>query len=208
VSRTAGRAALKRPGVEVRSDARLVRETLAGRTQAFDQLVRRYQRRATSVAWRLVGDLHDAMDICQEAFVRAYRNLGRLEDQRRFAPWLLRIVTNLSLNWRRDHAVERRRVSLGDPRLDQRRRAGQRLADRRHPDERPGARLAAEELHALARQAIAELPEPQRVALILFSLEEMPQKDVAEVLRGRVEAVKWYVFQARRRLRQRLADYL
>ena len=95
-------------------DEDLVREALAGESGAFDQLVERYQRRATSVAYRLLGNLHDALEVCQEAFVRAYRNLQRLEDRRRFGPWLLRIVTNLSLNFRRDRAARGPRISLED----------------------------------------------------------------------------------------------
>jgi len=192
------------------SDEDLVREARAGRTEAFDALVERYQRRATAVAFRLVGDLHDALEICQETFVRAYCNLATLEEAGRFGSWLLRIVTNQSLNFRRDRAAgSRRRVSFEDCL----RSGGEDppescLALSRRADERPGAELAARELAEITRRAIAELGEQQRTALVLFSIEQLPQKEVAEIMGCSVEAVKWHVFQARRRLRERLAAYL
>ena len=190
------------------SDEELVRQTCAGQRRSFDELIERYQRRATAVSYRLLGDLNDALEVCQEAMLRAYRNLHTLEDERRFGPWLLRIVTNLSLNFRRSRAVGGRRVSFEDCILD---------GDAGYADSHPGAadagadpsaRLAAEELARIVESAIAELPDQQRMALVLFSIEQLPQKDVAAIMECSVEAVKWHVFQARRKLRDRLAQYL
>ncbi len=190
------------------SEAELVRAVRTGQRAAFDELVERYQRRAVSVAYRLLGNLHDALEVCQEAFIRAYRNLDSLEDERRFGSWLLRIVTNLSLNFRRDRAAGGRRVSLDDCLLDEQPSRGEQLADAPHSDSRPGAELAASELHDVARAAIAELPEQQRTALVLFSIEQLPQKEVAAIMECSVEAVKWHVFQARKKLKGELAEYL
>jgi RNA polymerase sigma-70 factor (ECF subfamily) len=189
------------------SDAELVRAARVGQRAAFDELVERFQRRAVSVAYRLLGNLHDALEVCQEAFVRAYRNLGSLEDGRRFGAWLLRIVTNLSLNFRRDRAAGGQRVSLDDCIL-QEPPSRQRLADAPRSDQRPGAELAASELRDVVHAAIARLSEQQRTALVLFSIEQLPQKEVAEIMGCSVEAVKWHVFQARKKLRVQLAEYL
>lgn len=186
------------------SDAALVRQTLAGRRTAFDLLVERYQRRAVSIACRLLGDLHDALEVCQEAFVRAYLNLDTLESAERFGSWLLRIVTNLALNFRRDRAATGPRLGLEDCLLTGREPAP---ADRDR-SRGPGSELAAAELRGIVQQAIAALPEQQRTALVLFALEQLPQKQVAEIMACSVEAVKWHVFQARRKLREQLADYL
>ncbi len=190
------------------SDAELVRTVRAGRPGAFDELVERYQRRAVSVAYRLLGNLHDALEVCQEAFIRAYRHLDSLEDGGRFGSWLLRIVTNLSLNFRRDRAVGGPRVSLDDCILDDQEPRRVRLADATGSDPRPGAELAASELHGVVQAAIAELPEQQRTALVLFSFEQLPQKEVASIMGCSVEAVKWHVFQARKKLKNQLTDYL
>jgi len=194
-------------------DAELVRRTLHGQPAAFEELVERYQRRAVAVAYRLLGDLEDALEVVQDAFVRAYRKLPDLEDHRRFGSWLLRIVTNLSLNYRRARGP---RLSFGDclrrgrpwrPQDDEHSPADC-LPAPSHADTQPGARLAATELEERIQVGLAALPPQQRAALVLFSIEQLPQKDVAEILNCSVEAVKWHVFEARRKLKDHLADYL
>jgi RNA polymerase sigma-70 factor (ECF subfamily) len=209
VSSAAGEQVEARRSAEAKlGDAALVEAVRAGRRAAFDELVERYQRRTVSVAYRLLGNLHDALEVCQEAFIRAYRNLDSLEDGERFGSWLLRIVTNLSLNFRRDRAVGGQRVSLDDCILEDQSSAGRRLADHARAHQPAGAELAAAELHDVVQAAIGQLPPQQRTALVLFSIEQLPQKEVAAIMNCTVEAVKWHVFQARRKLKVQLADYL
>lgn len=187
------------------TDADLVCQTRSGQRTAFDELIERYQRRATAVAYRLLGNIHDALEVCQEAFVRAYRNLDTLENLERFGPWLLRIVTNQSLNFRR---ARRPRLSFEDCLLSENGSREERIADRPHSEDRPGAKLAAVELDERIQAGLAELPAQQRAALVLFSIEQLPQKEVAEILDCSVEAVKWHVFQARKKMKGYLAEYL
>lgn len=189
-------------------DGELVRQACAGRRAAFDELIERHQRRATAVAYRLLGNLHDALEVCQEAFVRAHGKLGTLDDPQRFGPWLLRIVTNLSLNFRRSRGTAGRHVSFEDCLREDEGRSDEIIADRSAHEQRPDSRLAAAELAARVQAAIADLPATQRTALVLFSIEQLPQKEVAEIMGSSVEAVKWHVFQARRRLKERLAEFL
>lgn len=191
-----------------RSDAECVQLARGGQADGLNELIRRYQQRATSVAYRLLGDLHDALEVCQEAFIRAFRRLDTLEDPRSFRPWLLRIVTNLSLNYRRSRAAGGPRISVEDCLLDPESPAEHLLADRNGAQERPGDELAAAELADAIRAALNELTESQRVAIVLFSIEQIPQKEVAQIMDCSVEAVKWHVFQARKRLRERLAPFL
>lgn len=186
-------------------DASLVRLVLDGEPSAFDDLIERYQRRATAVAYRLLGNIHDALEVCQEAFVRAYRNLPGLEDPYRFGPWLLRIVTNLSLNFRR---ARRPRVSLEDCLVGEGQSRAEQVSDAPHSDQRPGAQLGASELETEIHAGLAKLPQQQRTALVLFSMEQLPQKEVAEIMGCSVEAVKWHVFQARKKMKQHLEEYL
>ena len=98
---------------ESAEDARLVTEVVAGRSEAFDALVRRYDRRALAVAYRLLGNVEDAADVAQDAMLRGYRSLHQLADRERFGPWLMRIVRNLALNYRRSRAL-RPAVALDD----------------------------------------------------------------------------------------------
>jgi RNA polymerase sigma-70 factor (ECF subfamily) len=187
------------------ADIDLVRATLGGQRDVFGQLIERYQRRATSVAYRLLGDLHDALEVCQESFVRAFRKLDSLEDPNRFGPWLLRIVTNMALNFRRSRGP---RLAFTDCLVDPDDSHESRLADGPQSEDRPGSRLAGEELRARIHAAMAQLTPQQRAALVLFSIEQLPQKDVAQILNCSVEAVKWHVFQGRKKMKELLADYL
>lgn len=195
------------PGGSRRTDAELVIAARRGDRSAFDALVGRYQRRATAVAYRLLGNIDDAMEVTQDAFCRTYEKLAGLSDPTRFGPWLLRTVSNQSLNRRRRRAI-RRMQSLdatgGGQESDE--ASEWNLGD---PAAATPAEIAsAAELKESIRAALDELPEKQRSALVLFSLEKLPQKVVAEMLNMSVEAVKWHVFTARKKLKERFREYL
>ena len=184
---------------------RLVQQARSGELGAFDVLVGRYQRQATAVAYRLLNNLDDAMEVSQDAFLRAYDKLGLLSSPAQFGPWLMRIVSNLALNRRRARAL-RNAASLdassgGDD-------------DAREfslPDdaaESPLEAASAKEMETLIDKVLDDLPEMQRKALVMFSVAKLPQKEVAKMLGCSVEAVKWHVFTARKKLKDRLRDYL
>ena len=84
------------------SDGQLVVRAAAGERAAFDDLIRRYQRQAVAVAYRHLGNTPDALEVTQDAFLRAYRGIATLQKPEAFGGWLLRIVSNLSLNYRRN----------------------------------------------------------------------------------------------------------
>src|SRR5580700_9994226 len=85
-------------------DEVLVRQTLAGEREAFDTLIRRYQRQAVAVAFRLLGNSTDALEVTQDAFLKGFTSLSTLREPHAFAGWLMRIVSNLSLNYRRSRS--------------------------------------------------------------------------------------------------------
>ncbi len=117
----------------------------------------------------------------------------------------MRIVSNLSLNFRRGRK-SRFSVPLDDL-LDP---TNPHFADGRLPADRvdPAHRLASAEMGRRLRQALWMLPDKQRWAVILFTIEQLPQKQVAQTLGCSVEAVKWHVFQARKKVKEILKDYL
>jgi RNA polymerase sigma-70 factor (ECF subfamily) len=176
------------------TDAHLVRQTLAGCNPAFDELTERYQRQAITVAYRLLGNLHDAMDVTQDAFAKAFFNLRSLTRAESFGGWLMRIVSNLSLNFRRSRNT-RSAIPLDD------------LLPSFESNSDPLHLMESAELGRALHRALDRLPIKQRSALCLFSLDELPQRHVAQVLDTSVEAVKWHVFQGRRNLRESLAEY-
>ncbi len=181
------------------TDGQLVREVIAGRRQAFDELIHRHQRQAFAVSYRLLGRTEDALEATQNAFLKAFTSIATLQQPEAFGSWLMRIVSNLSLNYRRS-----RKNSQQLP-LDDLLEAG---GEAPVADDDPTRRLAGQEMGGKLQQALAQLPEKQRLALMMFTIEQMPQKDVAEALECSVEAVKWHVFQGRKKLKELLGDYL
>jgi RNA polymerase sigma-70 factor (ECF subfamily) len=189
-------------------DAKLVQAALAGEREAFDKLVEQYQRQAVSVALRLVGNVDDALEVAQDGFVRAYQSLSQLKDAKLFGPWLMRIMSNGALNYRRNRS-RHGAVSLSESSMQEDGQAGTNL-EGQLPGDEPSAyeRLAGKEMATALQEAIDELPENLRTALLLFAVEKRPQKEIADMMDCSVQMVKWNVFEARRRLRKRLQKAL
>ena len=195
---TAGNAA------QAAQDLAWVLAAKAGDRDAFGKLAQQYQRQCTAVALRLLGNAHDASELVQDALIKAYRSLNQLQQAERFGPWLMRIVTNLALNFRRAR-MRRQTTSLEQATHDD----GEDLRSTipGGAQDAPEKPLTSAELGNAIQQSIDALSEKQRLALVMFAIEKMPQKDVADVLSCSVEAVKWHVFTARKQLRKSLAEY-
>jgi RNA polymerase sigma-70 factor (ECF subfamily) len=212
VSDTTGIDRAARPkGLEVTqtpSDGEFVIKAAGGDRSAFDQLIRRYQRQAVAVAYRLLGNSHDSLEVTQDAFLKAYTSIATLQKPEAFGGWFLRIVSNLSLNYRRSRK-NKSQLPLDDLLGN---------AESGHPEVGgsewmarsgdPVNRLQGHELGEKLQDALKQLPEKQRLAILMFTVDEMPQKDVAAALDCSVEAIKWHVFQGRKKLRELLKDQL
>jgi len=192
------------------TDGQLVRQTLSGNRKAYDELIRRYQRQAVAVSYRLLGNTNDALEVTQDAFLKSFTSLETLQKPDAFGGWLMRIVSNLSLNYRRSRKT-RAAVPLaevlgpqGSEQSDAHGGGSEWMA--RSGD--PVRGLEGRELGQKLMQALAQLPEKQRLAIVMFTIDEMPQKDVAEALECSVEAVKWHVFQGRKKLKELLKEHL
>jgi RNA polymerase sigma-70 factor (ECF subfamily) len=192
------------------TDGQLVEQTLAGKRQAFDVLIKRYQRQAVAVSYRLLGNSHDALEVTQDAFLKAFASLDTLQKPAAFGGWLMRIVSNLSLNYRRSRKT-RQSVPLAEvlgPQGGEVTEAHGGGSEWMASSSDPVRGLEGRELGEKLKQALAQLPEKQRLAIIMFTIDEMPQKQVAEALGCSVEAVKWHVFQGRKKLKELLKEVL
>jgi len=190
-------------------DGVLVERTVAGDRSAFDALIRRYQRQAVAVAYRLLGNTHDALEVTQDAFLKSFSSLATLQKADAFGGWLMRIVSNLSLNYRRSRKT-RSQLPLDDllgPNEPSAAEVGG-GSDWMSQNADPVHTLQSGEMGKRLAAAMQELPEKQRLAIVMFTIEEMPQKQVADALGCSVEAVKWHVFQGRKKLRELLKDHL
>ena len=184
------------------ADEELVALARKGDLAGFGELVRRYQRQANAIAQNLLNNREDALEVVQEAFLRGYDKIATLENPSRFGPWFLRILTNQALNYRRSRAL-RKTVSLD---VSDDGETGWVIQDRFADS--PFEQVAGDDLRRLIRREIERLPEKQRTCLVMFSIEKIPQKQVAEIMGCSTEAVKWHVFMARKKLKEVLQDYL
>jgi RNA polymerase sigma-70 factor (ECF subfamily) len=192
------------------SDGQLVEQTIAGNRKAFDVLIRRYQRQAVAVSYRLLGNSSDALEVTQDAFLKAFTSLSTLQKPEAFGGWLMRIVSNLSLNYRRSRKT-RTAVPLGEvlgPQGGEQTEAHGGGSEWMASTADPVRGLEGKELGAKLKEALMQLPEKQRQAIVLFTIDELPQKEVAQQLKCSVEAVKWHVFQGRKKLRELLKEHL
>jgi RNA polymerase sigma factor (sigma-70 family) len=123
----------------------------------------------------------------------------------------MRIVSNLSLNYRRSRKTRQGQLPLDDllgPMHGEQTETTGAGSEWMSASADPVRRLESEEMGRRLKEALAQLPEKQRLAIVMFTIDEMPQKDVAEALNCSVEAVKWHVFQGRKKLKELLKEHL
>lgn len=183
---------------EAARDAALVDRLKQGDGKALDELFRRHRDAAYGVAFRLVGNREDALDVVQEAFVHVLRGIQTFRGQAAFRTWLYRIVTHAALDYRRWRAL-RTTESLDAEAASEPAATG--------PSQRTPQEEAAErDLRQAIDGALANISEKNRAALVLFALEGMSYKEVADVLGISVGTVMSRIFNARQRLRELLAS--
>ena len=173
----------------------------AGDTAAFEQLVERHQRLVIGTVGRMLGTNSDAEDIAQQVFVRVWRNAKRYVPRAKFTTWLLKITRNLVFNELRRRSRHPQVPLHGESEAEERPLKDEHAAA-------PDAALLDEELQKAVDAAIAQLPETQRMAVILRRYEELSYEEIAESLDESVSAVKSLLFRARTELRTTLARYL
>ncbi len=178
-------------------DLRLIESTLAGNREAFGELVLRHQDRLFGTLVHMLGSMHDARDIAQEAFLSAYEKLGSFRQESSFYAWLFRIAYNAAASSRR--RLRGKRVSLDD----QRDRTGDELSDV-HPGADPASHLQSEESQQLVREALAELPSEYRDAIVLKEMEGLPYEEIAVLLDCPIGTVRSRIHRARQLLREKL----
>ena len=184
-------------------DSELVARVKKGDRRAFDLLIIKYQQRVISLIMRFVGDYTEALDVAQEAFIKAYRAIPNFRGDSAFYTWLYRIAVNTAKN---HLASEGRRSTPGDidAELAERVEEGGRLRDLATPEHY----LCEQELVAAINQAIQDLPEDLRTALSLRELEGLSYEEIAEVMDCPIGTVRSRIFRAREAVDAKLKPLL
>ncbi|HEX4708469.1 MAG TPA: sigma-70 family RNA polymerase sigma factor [Candidatus Udaeobacter sp.] len=182
-------------------DLRLMQRVGQGDTNAFEKLVEKHQALVAGTVARMLGSNSDVEDIAQQVFIRVWKSARRYVPRAKFTTWLLKITRNLVFNELR-RTKRRAQVPLQPEGIGE----DPTLKDDMNPA--PDASLLETELQRTIEEAILQLPEAQRMALVLRRYEQLSYEQIAEVLGLSVPAVKSVLFRARSELRSRLSKYL
>lgn len=172
-----------RRSVEERDEV-LVDRFLSGDEASFNQLLRRWEKPVYNLVLRLLGDVEEAKDVCQEVFLKVYQNLGRFKKRAKFSSWLYQIAINQS----RSHLRRRRGkrfISLETP-------EGKRLEDGKGTDSLLPLEeeVQRKEVVALLRKALALLPEEQKLVVLLKEYQGLKFSEIAEIVGCPLSTVK------------------
>ena len=178
------------------TEAELVRRAQSGDTEAFADLVMEHQSFVYNLALRSLSDPHEAEDVSQEAFVRAWQALPRFRHKAKFSTWLYRIVTNLCYS--RLPKLKRELAAIDSDEMIN-------LPDEAFPE--PGVGIEAEERRKFLHQQIELLPESYKLVISLRFQQDLSYAEIAEVVEMPLGTVKTVLYRARERLRKALHQY-
>lgn len=182
--------------------ATLMLRVKEGDVKAFENLVELHQSAIIGTVARMLNNIDDAHDIAQQVFLRVWKSAPRYEPTAKFTTWLYTITRNLVFNETRRRS-RRKEVPIETETDDDQPRQ---FANLTTPG--PDDQAQQDELESALEQAIAALPEKQRLAVVLRRHQELPYDQLCEILKMSLPAVKSLLFRARNELRKSLAAYL
>jgi RNA polymerase sigma-70 factor (ECF subfamily) len=184
---------------EAQVDQLLVERVQKGDKQAFDLLISKYQHRIISLVARYVSDQTEALDVAQEAFIKAYRAIDRFRGDSAFYTWLYRIAINTAKNWL---VARKRRPPATD--IDAADAEQYDMESRLKEQGTPENELMREEIKRTVFDTIAELPDDLRTAIMLREMEGMSYEDIAITMDCPIGTVRSRIFRAREAIDEKL----
>lgn len=179
------------------TDEELVARSRGGDADSFNQLILRWERPIYALAYRVIGREEDARDVCQETFLRAFRALPGFKGEAKFSSWVYRICLNLCRDWMRK---QRRAPTVQMPEgVDP-----VEMASERGPIESIETLVERRELSGVVAEAMALLPEEQRMAIILKEYHGMTFQEIADLQGCPLSTVKTRLYQGLTVLRRHL----
>lgn len=199
------RAELANPEYGSLSDAEVMLRVGTGDDTAFNYLVDKYRRAMVSFMYRMAHNQAVAEELAQEVFLRVYRSRASYHADAKFTTWLYRIATNLAVNHARDTRTERmaNTVNLDEP--DQETGVAPDVADSKPTIE---DRLLRQERLAAIRRRVMELPERQRMAVLMHKYQGLDYRQIGDVLKLSESATKSLLFRAYETLRESLKEFI
>lgn len=191
-----------------KDEQELIAAAQKGDAEAFGVLVTKYMPRALAFARRMTGNTEDAEDLAQEAFVKAYRNLGSFKGQSGFYTWFFQVLSNLCMDHLRRAALLKKVFFFAAPDVD-REEASDPLMQAPDTDllSRPDGGLEQKELKAALQKALKRLPDRQRAVFLMKHNEDMKLREIAVVLGISEGAVKSHLVRAVTALKKSMKGY-
>jgi RNA polymerase sigma-70 factor, ECF subfamily len=185
-------------------ERKLVDAARRGDADAFKQLVLKHQRKAYAVALGMVHDADEARDICQDAFLKAHKNLAGFEGDAQFFTWLYRIVANLCI----DHLRKRRgeRMEFDETIAGEDANDDSGIAPRRLGFD-PGRALADKELRQHLHAALEKLSPAHRSVLVMREVEGLSYKEMADMMNCSIGTIMSRLFHARKKMQTLLLEF-
>ena|SRR5688572_4546476 len=174
----------------------IIREAQKGSLSAFNQLIMAYQGTAYNLAYRVIGNGDAAADACQDAFIKAYKAIAQYQGGS-FKGWLLRIVTNTCYDYIR-YKSRRPATSLEDLVENPDDHSSKLVSEA----ERPEDHVLRLELNEVLQVGINQLPEDQRIVVVLSDIQGMAYQEIAEIINEPLGTVKSRLSRGRSRLRE------
>ena len=182
------------------TDQSLIEQSIAGNDRAFEQLVYRYQERLVHSLEHATGSREDALEIAQQAFVRAWQKLSTFRAEAQFYSWLYRIARNIAVSRLRQNRIQTSSLdSLTDA------SGMEPVAD---PDDAPTAPMEKAERISAVRAALQQIPEEFRQALVLKEIDGFSYEEISQVMDITMGTVRSRIFRARHELSERLKRML
>jgi len=178
------------------SDSAVIEQVLSGDADAFRQLVDRHGRAIFRLGYRMTGNEHDADEVVQETFLRAYRQLARFETRSSFSTWIHRIAVNCAIDLVKARNRRGQSATNGE---------GESIVSVLPSDDPdPDRRLRSREVQAAVRRALGSLSDAERTAFVMRHFEGMSIDEIGEALGTKVNATKNTVFRAVQKIRHQL----
>lgn len=189
------------------SEAELVARCKAGDKLAFDELISAHQERVFNVAYRLMGNYEEALDLTQEVFLNCFRKIGSFKGDSALSTWLYRITVNTAKNrWKYQQSRGMKKTeSIDSPNPEQDEKV---LTELPSPNPGPSDVASGRETISRFEECLQKLPEEYREVLVLRYIEELSYEEIAEILRISLGTVKSRIHRARTELRDLMRDYL
>ncbi len=199
---------LIKPKEEIKSlplpESELIKRAKEGKDEFFEMLISRYEKKIYNLAYRFLNNEQDAIEVLQETLIRAYRFIKKFQERSSFYTWLYRIAMNVALRKLKRRSKEEKVISLDQT------VPGYEDIPQEIPDETQNPELIYErkELQKAIRKALEEVPEVYRSVVLLKDVEGLSNKEIAEILKLTVPAVKSRLHRGRLFLREKLKDLI